>query len=238
MVEDILIFFFALLMLIAVILLSPMILLIQLGFVDINPNSPPSDAIFTQDVEDFNTPEYPLDELACYAYGIPENAKIESFYYCVEHFWYDSFLEMKFETAEEIDEYIGHIKSLAYEMYKDDENAQNHGIIYEETNPYNLDFIDLFVPDFPTVGYRVKKNEELYIGSRLTGKVAYDIFYELSLFSYSYENLTVCIFSSSIDFGDGITVHMSRTKSYMVPRYFIYFEVEITDDMERMVALR
>ena len=187
----------------------------------------------TEDVADFNKGIYSLEGYACFNYGGPAEAEVISFYYHEENYncVFDISWEMKFETVEDLKLFVEHIKSTAREKYETDLRDPKNELIHEEQNPYDPDFIDLFVPDVALNGYKNKERHDHL--SRFVGKKAYSMDVDIACFSYSYNDLTVIAFSSYNPIS-----HSADPSFRMLPRYLIYFNVPLTEEYQRVFKLR
>lgn len=187
----------------------------------------------TEDVADFNKGIYSLEGYACFNYGVPAEAEVISFYYHKENYncVFDVSWEMKFETVEDLKLFVEHIKSTAREKYETDLSDPKNELIHEEQNPYDPDFIDLFVPDVSLNGYKNKERHDHL--SRFVGKKAYSMDVDIACFSYSYNDLTVVAFSSYNPIS-----HSADPSFRMLPRYLIYFNVPLTEEYQRVFKLR
>ena len=187
----------------------------------------------TEDVADFNKGIYSLEGYACFNYGVPAEAEVISFYYHEENYncVFDISWEMKFETVEDLKLFVEHIKSTAREKYETDLRDPKNELIHEEQNPYDPDFIDLFVPDVALNGYKNKERHDHL--SRFVGKKAYSMDVDIACFSYSYNDLTVIAFSSYNPIS-----HSADPSFRMLPRYLIYFNVPLTEEYQRVFKLR
>jgi hypothetical protein len=100
---------------------------------------------YTNKIEDFNTPEYPIDEFIVFSCGIPKNAQPITYIYNEDYEDLEVCLEMKFNSAAEIDAYINCIEKKFLDVKEDSPILQRHGWAIEDINPYNKDYIDLFL---------------------------------------------------------------------------------------------
>lgn len=147
----------------------------------------PDYPFYTDSVEDYNSDEYYFDE-GFFMPDLPRNAQVVA--YSSYNYWnedYDQYLEVRFDTKEEMDGYISALFGYL------DQRREADGIQYSpdngdwflrETNPYDSSFVDCYYkkyrfhspPYYEFTGYRVE--EDLF-----------DCHY--CVISYSYESLTV-----------------------------------------------
>ena len=67
--------------------------------------------VFTQNISDYNTPQYPIGD-RFFLDKIPDNADTIAFsFYEYRHEDFDLYLELKFKTLEEMEEYLKTLKN-------------------------------------------------------------------------------------------------------------------------------
>lgn len=178
----------------------------------------------TEDVADFNTGVYTLDEIDEFYCGLPDNSELISYYYHVENYnsEYNVFLEIKCSSEYSLVSYIERVKVESVKYWED--KYTNHACnYYEEQNPYDSSFTDLFLPRSSWItGY-----ENTYRPAQELTRAHYFLQTYLTCISYSRENLTVLIsyayqFASSRD-----------NSSYAIPRYLVYFNVPLDKEYQR-----
>lgn len=148
---------------------------------------PPYYPFTTDSIEDYNNEKYNSNH-SYYVFMpmLPENAEVVSYY--SYNYWdqnYDRYLELKFGTREEMDEYlnalfeyaIANIEEARQTLYPKDDDW-----FAREVNPYDSSFIDCYSKeDFYSRG------EHEYTGYK-TGS---SLRCSYSVISYSYDCLTV-----------------------------------------------
>ena len=165
----------------AIALITPILIIAII--VALQPNYP-----FTTDsIEDYNNEKYNSNH-SYYVFmpTLPENAEVVSYY--SYNYWdqnYDRYLELKFGTREEMDEYLNalfeyasaNIEEARQTLYPKDDDW-----FAREVDPYDSSFIDCYSKeDFYSRG------EHEYTGYE-TGSSLYCSY---SVISYSYDCLTV-----------------------------------------------
>ena len=165
----------------AIALITPILIIAII--VALQPNYP-----FTTDsIEDYNNEKYNGDH-SYYVFmpTLPENAEVVSYY--SYNYWdqdYDRYLELKFGTREEMDEYLNalfeyasaNIEEARQTLYPKDDDW-----FAREVNPYDSSFIDCYSKD-----HFYSRGEYEYTGYE-TGS---SLRCSYSVISYSYDCLTV-----------------------------------------------
>lgn len=149
---------------------------------------PPNYPFTTDSIEDYNNEKYNSNH-SYYVFmpTLPENAEVVSYY--SYNYWdesYDRYLELKFGTREEMDEYlnalfeysIANIEEEMQTLYPKDDDW-----FVREVNPYDSSFIDCY-----------SKDDFYYSGDyEYTGYKTFEttLYCSYSVISYSYDCLTV-----------------------------------------------
>ena len=180
---------------------------------------------YTENIEDYDSEEFPIPRHYIFLDEIPENATVVRFshYHFYNHEDEDVYLELKFETKEEMDEYLSAIKQYCKENF----NSK----LYNTTNPfievqniYDEKFVDLFCRDVCLItsdkrftGYE----SHLYTND----KDDFDIKCHFAVISYSYDDLTVIQSYSSGTFFEW--------ENEYTPQYLVRFSVPLDEKIER-----
>ena len=178
--------------------------------------------LYTEDISDYNSDQHHRRS-SFFLPELPTNADVvffSSYNYYNEIF--DQYLELKFNTKEEMHEYISSI--LDYDLAsfsKENREEPAIGWVVEETNPYNSSYTDLISTsmtsgtfgdvDIRWVGYKIS----------ITGKEHIEA--NLSIVSYSDEELTVI---QSYLYGYDYTFS-----------YFTRFNIPLDKNHERIVKV-
>ena len=183
------------------------IVAIILGFVS------PSSYYCTNEVDNYNKDDYQLPSVL-FPEQIPSNADVVHFSYY--SYWYekqDYYLELKFESTEEMEFYLKELKKRALENNPFASGNKRKVEFVEKENLNNSKFVDLFYSGFLSyykestyTGYKVQKNgdgdKKLYLCN-------------FGGLSYSYEECVVISFYTVGTFGE-------LDDDYM-PKYFTRF---------------
>ena len=178
------------------------------------------------DISDYNTEEYSLKWNPIFPETIPENAEVVNFlYYEYYHDFEDYYLELKFDTPEELLEYLSVRVENAESKASKWSYTVEEGIFIEDQNPYNASYVDLFY-----AGTRWGKADgKCHAGYTIEGSDSdLDVLY--SIISYSIDEL--------------IVIHeYAATRNYYttkqkVPEYFIRFGVDTNTDTERWIEFQ
>lgn len=183
--------------------------------------------LYTEDINDYYSEKYSIPS-TIFPSQIPSNAQVVSFsYYNYWHKAEDVYLELKFNSTEEMEDYLSVLKSQCITVCKNNPLLKEDNLFASEKNPYNEAFTDLFCLIYFTssqnkdyTGYRIEKNEEEEI-----------ILYECNFgfISYSYDELTVI--HSRVRGWYVNTVH-----NY-IPKYFVRFDIPLDTNHERLIYL-
>lgn len=181
-----------------------------------------SGELYTEDINNYGSDKYHRRS-SFFLPELPTNADVvffSSYNYYNEIF--DQYLELKFNTKEEMHEYISSI--LDYDLAsfsKENREEPAIGWVVEETNPYNSSYTDLISTsmtsgtygdvDVRWVGYKI----------RTTGNERIEA--NLSIVSYSDEELTVI---QSYLYGINYTF-----------KYFTRFNIPLDENHERRVIV-
>lgn len=187
--------------------------------------------IYVEGAEFYNTEDYPLYE-TLFLKELPQEAEAVDFsyylYYTAEE--EDTYLELKFNSLDEMQVYLDTLTATLVDYYRNsyNETQSNNGEWFIECpNPYNEKYTDLFSVVFDAgyctgadyTGYVIEKNEDLF-----WYKCDYGII------SYSYEELTVIQTSSEGWFCE--SVHGDY-----VPKYLKRFNVPLNEEHIRKLVV-
>ena len=177
---------------------------------------------YTEDINDYNSEQHHLHS-SFFLPELPSNAEIvyfSSYFYYYEIF--DQYLELKFNTEEEMHEYISSILDYDSSFFtKDNKQEPAVGWVVEETNPYNSSYTDLISTTL-TSGYAGDSVRWVGYKIRTTGSVRINA--NLSIVSYSDEELTVI---QSYLYGTNYTF-----------KYFTRFNIPLDENHERRVIVK
>lgn len=172
----------------------------------------PQDIIYSTNVADYNTTDFPMPS-EVFPTLVPENAEIISFSYY--HFWSedeDYYLELKFSSAEELEQYLSAtIESCNEYCMRNYSNAVEQWFL-EEKNPYNVTYTDLF-----NICFASYSQNKSYTGYKITENNSYICNY--GIISYSYADLTVIHTRAAGSFHGDDNNH--------VPQYIARFDIPI-----------
>ena len=158
----------------------------------------------TDDIEDYNSYEYPFCDIAerIFPDEIPESAEVVKYFYDAYHtegggHFEDCniYLELRFLTIEDFYTYLSLIKEQAL--------TSGFKLCLEEKNPYDPLYMDLFYN--LENEYRTESYYEIRPYKRRYAALA-----EFSVVSYSEENLTVIHAHASGSFGADDITYLNR----------------------------
>ena len=209
------------------------VLLVLVGWVVYELSMVENGLNHTENIADYNSGEYPifsdifLDE-------IPSNAKVVSFSYY--DYWKEEkeiYLELEFDSAEAMDNYLASLKEHCLESVAGREmpsGFQGEWLL-EKQNPHDSQYTDLFCLS-NTVATQMEGTSEVdyYTGYSIDmrkNRFFYKCYY--AVISYSYEDLRVIQSDTSGNFYD-------RGNNY-IPKFLLRFSVPLTEDYNRMYAL-
>lgn len=186
----------------------------------------PKGVLVTENIEDYNTADYPVWE-SVFMETLPEKAEVVRYaYYDYWHEVRDRYLELKFETIEDLNSYLLELKEYTrVKTNPDSPFMQKNDLFIEETNPYNNLYTDLLC------------TYNSYTQNHI-GKTGYKILFEddetrfrcsFGIISYSYEELTIIQSVCSGLFRDIIHDY--------TPEYFKRFNVPTDKELERLFVL-
>ena len=201
------------------------VVLVSIGFIalviwgNLNPTT-----MSTTDISDYNTEEYSLDWHYIFPETIPENAEVLDFlYYEYSCDFEDYYLELKFDTPEELLEYLSiRIETVESKLSNQPYYTFEEGVFVEEQNPYDASYVDLFF------AYKCwgDSDGECRVGYTIKGSDRrIDVLY--NVISYSMDEL--------------IVIHeYTMTRNYYtaeqkLPTYFIRFGVDTDIEIERWI---
>ena len=178
---------------------------------------------YTDDIINYHTESYPLPPL--FLEEIPSNAQVVSFsYYNYWHEQFDYYLELTFDTSEEMESYILQLKNYYSEKLSHIDYWPQQGKIIVDTNPYDSDYTDMFYTIYGTsssetnrTGYGIKQ-----IGKKLKYECCFGVI------SYSLEDLTVI---------QSYTSFWTVTTFEHIPKYFTRFNIPNDREFEKYYYL-
>ncbi len=175
---------------------------------------------YEKDISEYNTEQYPLPKYLFFK-ELPDYVRVESFVYCElnEGIDFDYYLELKFNSAEELDKYLSDLLAYCkeYLIRKRIPTGCKEWFI-EEQNPYNSSYTDLFCLgcvlesryNWNYLGYRYD-----IMGNTPSSSANY------AVISYSFDELTVIQTQCRYQYYDQMQTY--------VPRYFKKFDIPILD---------
>ena len=176
----------------------------------------------TENVEDYNTTEYPIYE-PIFLEELPKTAHAVTF--CHSDYWYevkDIFLELKFDTEDDMRKYLTDLKIKCLKDLEDIKPPSNVEWLFEQQNPYDESFTDVFCALYVTAtssesitGYRITLDDQ---------DKMYDC--NFGIISYSYEKLTVI--------QSYIRGNIRESLYDYIPKYFLRFNVPLDENYERV----
>ncbi|MBE6801375.1 MAG: hypothetical protein E7530_00640 [Ruminococcaceae bacterium] len=201
-----------------------LLLVLCLGLFFVITNSENKDVYFTSDVNSYNSELCPVPQNV-FPKAIPSNAQVVTFGYF--NYWHeakDIYLEIKFDSKEDMEKYLSEIKTTC--ELKCNNSNQKKCFFYDE-NIYNHLYKDLFCMDYVTSeGYKD------FTGYRFIKKDTNSMIYKCNfgLISYSFEELIVI---HTYVYGWYINdVHKH------IPKYFERFDVPLNQEHQRIFLLR
>ncbi len=184
--------------------------------------------VCTDDISNFNIGKYEwFGAVFSESTNLPENAEVIDYYY-YDHFGEarDEYLELKFQTEEEIIEYLEKTLTEIKANLSDKTTPQYGEWFYEEQNPYNSTYTDLLClynhsykpslgekPNYCGYSVNIEGNE-------------IEISAHLGIISYSIEEKTVI--QTFFD-----EYYNNSSSGYFIPKYFQKFGVPVTENHER-----
>ena len=178
-----------------------------------------SERFYTENIEDYNTPEYPLAS-PMFLEEIPTNAEVVSFsYFDYWRQYHEHYLELKFENVSDLLQYIELLKERPSEFYSDSEPPLGYGWFFETTNPYNPSYTELFCTK-----YQTWSNDDRFTGYTFKDEGEYSYYHSnYGIISYSVSDLIVIQTCSQGG-------HFSND---YIPKYFERFNVPMDETHER-----
>lgn len=175
--------------------------------------------LYTEDISDYNSDQHHRRS-SFFLPELPTNADVVFFSsYNYYHEIFDQYLELKFNTKEEMHEYISSI--LDYDLAsfsKDNREEPAIGWVVEEANPYNSSYTDLISTSMTTGSV-----EDKWVGYKIRTTGSERIHANLSVVSYSDEELTVI---QAYIYGSNYTF-----------KYFTRFNIPLDENHERIVKV-
>lgn len=191
--------------------------------------------IVTENIDDYNSAEYPLDSFDVFLDEIPDEANVISYHYRkIYRSYYDICLETRFDTTEQIDSYILKIKEKFLNNHSENPIVQRNGWAIIEENPHDSEYIDVFLT------YTEKDKMDYFaissaVGFKYRSVVPY-FSGSYQLISYSYEKLIVRQFCTYDTIQYYLDSETSQNSLY-TPQYFLKFDVPLDKDVERIFPL-
>lgn len=177
----------------------------------------------TEDVGDYNTAEYPL-HLPIFLNEIPSYAEVASFSYY--NYWNeanDYYLELKFSSRKEMEDYLSQWQTAALETLRKDGQPANREWFVTDQNPYNSSYTDIFCTTYITF-----TAETEYTGYSIepSGDSQNPLYRcNFGVISYSFDELTVI--------QTYVHGHFREAEHHHVPRFFLRFDVPLDERYER-----
>lgn len=202
-------------------------LIFALGFVVYGKVKYRDAVLYTEDTENYNFGKYQFSN-AIFLEELPSNLTVVNFsYYYYWHEKEDVYLEVKFDTVDEMEAYLSTIKQMAIDNNPiSSVSFENGTCFFEEQNPYNKSYIDIFY-SFPFAN----KNNVDYVGYSVdTERENTEYGGYFSIISYSYEELTIVQTYSS-------GCYLENVDEY-IPKYFRRFDIPLTQNHERYIVLK
>ena len=181
--------------------------------------------LYTDDIQDYNSKKYQIPQTV-FLPEIPENAEVVEFsYYNYWHEARDVYLELKFQTKAEMDDYLRLLKENGTASCNKDTSADKAEWFVEETNIYDQSFTDLFC-----LIHCSEDGEGYYTGYRTeVGKDGSICACNFGVISFSYEKLTVI---QSCTHG----WYREAVHDY-VPKYLVRFGVPVNENHDRRISI-
>lgn len=185
------------------------------------------DVFYTENIHDYRSEQYPIAS-TFFLPELPNNATVVCFSnYSYWHELFDVYLELKFNTKEEMDEYVLSVVNNDLNAQSKDKLAEPvNGWIIQEQNPYNNSYIDLISTELTSgtiderwVGYRIDRSNDKNLVSA-----------NLSIISYSYQDLTVI---QSYMYG----IYNIDVNDYVF-KYFTRFNISTNEDHKRIIKVK
>ena len=178
-----------------------------------------SGELYTEDINDYGSDRYHRRS-SFFLPELPSNADVvffSSYNYYNEIF--DQYLELKFNTKEEMHEYISSILDYDLASFSKDNRVEPAiGWVVEEANPYNSSYTDLISTSMTTGSV-----EDKWVGYKIRTTGSERIHANLSVVSYSDEELTVI---QAYIYGSNYTF-----------KYFTRFNIPLDENHERIVKV-
>ena len=199
--------------------------IILLSFMLIVEKTTDKDVLYTNDVNNYNSNQYRVP-LTIFPDKLPSNANVISFVYY--NFWNeagDIYLELRFDTAEDMEDYLFDVKNSCLTECENYNPPKNGKWFIETQNVYNPSYQEMFCAI-----YNISKGEETYTGYAIEStqeKTVYTC--NFGLIAYSYEELTV-IHTNVYGY------YQNNIHNY-VPVYLKKFAVPLQEDHERYLYL-
>lgn len=207
------------------VIILTLVLCIGIFFVITKSND--KDVFFTSDVNNYNSELYPVPQNV-FPEAIPSNTQVVSYgYFNYRHEAKDIYLEMKFDSKEEMEKYLSEVKANCELNCKNSNSeTQKQYFIYDE-NIYIPSYEDLFCTSYIT-----SYGNEDFTGYRIVNMNADSMCYKCNfgVISYSFDELTVI---HTYVYGWYINdVHEH------IPEYFERFNIPLKEEHQRIFLLK
>lgn len=174
---------------------------------------------YTVNIEDYNSSEYPLTPI--FPKQIPQNVTVEGFsYYEFYHEDFDKYIELSFETEEDLEKYIEDFLVVSKnELINNGYKAYSTEWFKVEQNPHNNSYTDVFFTCF-----HVWQGDDHFTGYEVS-----DDHIEtngMGILSYSYKDLVAIHSYSSGSF---------TSENDYIPQYVKRFCIDLTQEYSRIV---
>ena len=175
-----------------------------------------------------NSADYNLYEHKFFPSEIPKSAEILKFSkyeYWVED--YDTYLELKFNTVEELEHHLGNLKDNIKNSVKKEIYPNNESLFLEVENPYDSTYTDVFV-----LCYATWSDSQRYTGYEFEIYEDYSVLdCNFLIISYSYEDLILIESATQGSFGDDYGYDY-------VPKYFERFNIPLDEKCKRIYVTK
>lgn len=181
---------------------------------------------FTDNIENYNSNEFPVPQ-TIFPAEIPANAHVVSFSYF--NYWHeaeDIYLELKFNTLEEMKLYLSDVKRACASHCQHSSSTKSNSCFIETQNIYNQSYEDMF-----SMLYCTSQGDNHYTGYTIRKTDSVIMRYECNfgVITYSFDELTVI---HSYVYG----WYRSSIHNH-IPAYFKRFGVPLQENHQRIFYL-
>lgn len=181
--------------------------------------------LYTENINDYGAKQYSVPG-TIFPAEIPLNAQVVSFsYYNYWHEAKDIYLELKFNSCKEMEQYLLTLKKRCIKFCEGNSSVKEEEWLVEEDNIYNELYVDLFCTIH--VSYQNGKCFSGYIIESDSDKSHFNC--NFGTISYSYSELTVIH-----SYVRGL--YRDSVHNY-IPKYFERFNVPLNENHERLIYL-